>query len=129
MAKAKSSGLKKPQVRLVGPDKVKVKIVYMEMGTNAGGCWINIASPTDAGYVLGGQISPDGKLRIFDKGVCNRQTMIDYFVSVNENFGVAVKDYGFIMSSCSICGLTLTDPNSVKRGIGPVCAERLGMGL
>lgn len=27
---------------------------------------------------------------------------------------------------CACCGATLTDPKSVERGIGPVCAARLG---
>lgn len=30
-------------------------------------------------------------------------------------------------SCCSICGLALTDPQSVVAGIGPICAERLGL--
>jgi len=29
------------------------------------------------------------------------------------------------MTRCAICGRELTDPDSVKRGIGPVCAENL----
>lgn len=31
------------------------------------------------------------------------------------------------MSRCGICGLTLTDPRSVTAGIGPICAERVGV--
>jgi hypothetical protein len=129
MVKAKSSGLKKPQVRLVGLDKAKIKIVYMAMGTNAGGCWINLSSVFSEGAILGGQITPDGELRIFDRGIFDKQAMIDYFVAINENFELAVKDYGSIMSSCSICGIPLTDPKSIERGIGPICAEKYGMGL
>ena len=128
MAQARSNGLKKPQVRLVGPNKLKVKIVYMATGTNAGGCWVNLSSPMDSGYILGGQIRPNGELRIFDKGVCDKQVLADYFTAVDGNFEVAVKDYGFITSSCSICGIPLTDPKSIERGIGPICAEKLGMG-
>lgn len=125
MAQARSNGLKKPQVRLVGPDKLKVKIVYMATGTNAGGCWINISSSDMFGYILGGQITPSGELRIFSREVCDKQVLADYFTAVDGNFEIAVKDYGFIMSSCSICGIPLTDPKSIERGIGPICAGRL----
>ena len=27
---------------------------------------------------------------------------------------------------CSACGRLLTDPESIQRGLGPVCAERVG---
>jgi hypothetical protein len=129
MAQASANGLKKPQVRLVGPDKLKVKIVYMAAGTNAGGCWINISSSDMFGYILGGQITATGELRIFSREVCDKQVLADYFTAVDNNFEIAVKDYGYLMSSCSICGLPLTDPKSIERGIGPVCAGKYGMGL
>lgn len=34
-------------------------------------------------------------------------------------------EYGHLHGFCAICGLTLTDPASVERGIGPVCAKKL----
>ena len=125
MTQASANGLKKPQVRLVGPDKLKVKIVYMAVGTNTGGCWINISSSDMFGYILGGQITLEGELRIFSRGVCDKQVLADYFTAIDNNFEIAVKDYGYLMSSCSICGITLTDPKSIERGIGPICAGRL----
>jgi hypothetical protein len=33
--------------------------------------------------------------------------------------------YGNLHGFCAICGKTLTDPASVQRGIGPVCAQGL----
>jgi hypothetical protein len=33
---------------------------------------------------------------------------------------------GRLHGVCMVCGRTLTDPESVERGIGPVCAGRLG---
>lgn len=33
--------------------------------------------------------------------------------------------YGRRISRCVICGLTLTDPKSIERGIGPICAAKL----
>lgn len=34
--------------------------------------------------------------------------------------------YGRQFSKCSICGQTLTDPTSIERGIGPICAGKFG---
>ena len=33
------------------------------------------------------------------------------------------------MGICSICGATLTNPNSIKLGIGPICAGNMGIDL
>jgi hypothetical protein len=38
----------------------------------------------------------------------------------------AVSDYGHQIGSCGICHRTLTDPVSIDRGIGPVCAGKVG---
>ena len=43
----------------------------------------------------------------------------------DENVKTRLKIYGDNTGSCGICGRELTDPLSVKRGIGPVCHERL----
>lgn len=37
----------------------------------------------------------------------------------------ALSDYGHEVGRCGVCNRTLTDPESITRGIGPVCAERL----
>jgi hypothetical protein len=34
--------------------------------------------------------------------------------------------YGFKTGICACCGITLTNPESIKRGIGPICAEKFG---
>ena len=38
----------------------------------------------------------------------------------------AMLDYGQQIGSCGHCGRTLTNPESIERGIGPICAERMG---
>ena len=35
-------------------------------------------------------------------------------------------EFGHLHGFCAICGQTLTDPESVKRGIGPVCVKNIG---
>ncbi len=34
--------------------------------------------------------------------------------------------FGHLHGCCAICGATLTNPDSVQRGIGPVCATKIG---
>ena len=34
--------------------------------------------------------------------------------------------YGKVSGSCSCCGRELTDPQSIERGIGPICATKFG---
>lgn len=34
--------------------------------------------------------------------------------------------YGRTLGSCGVCGRTLTDPDSIARGIGPHCAAKMG---
>ena len=34
--------------------------------------------------------------------------------------------YGQLIGKCGVCGRTLTDPESIAAGIGPICAGRFG---
>src|SRR5215469_5913189 len=38
----------------------------------------------------------------------------------------SMNEYGMRIGRCGVCGRTLTDRHSILRGIGPICAERLG---
>ena len=38
----------------------------------------------------------------------------------------AAKRYGHELGKCAICSRTLTNPDSIERGIGPVCAGKSG---
>ncbi len=38
----------------------------------------------------------------------------------------AAEAYGIETKQCCICNTTLTDPKSVARGIGPICAAKFG---
>lgn len=42
------------------------------------------------------------------------------------NPGEAMRAYGRLVGKCGACGRHLEDEESVARGIGPICAERLG---
>ena len=38
----------------------------------------------------------------------------------------ASAQYGHLIGHCGVCGRTLTNPESLERGIGPVCADKMG---
>ncbi len=62
-------------------------------------------------------VRPDGEI-VRDhpvlKSICNDPTE-------------AIAEYGRITGRCCICSRVLEDPESRRRGIGPVCAERFGV--
>ena len=37
----------------------------------------------------------------------------------------AAEDYGRQWGVCCVCGAVLTNPESIERGIGPICGGRL----
>jgi hypothetical protein len=41
--------------------------------------------------------------------------------------GDAAVKWGRLTGRCSCCGLPLSDPKSIERGIGPICAENWGL--
>ena len=45
--------------------------------------------------------------------------------AANDPLTAAIR-YGKLSGECSCCGRTLTDPQSIDRGIGPICAEKFG---
>jgi len=46
-------------------------------------------------------------------------------LAANDPLTAAIQ-YGKVSGSCSCCGRELTDPQSIERGIGPICATKFG---
>jgi Family of unknown function (DUF6011) len=53
-------------------------------------------------------------------------TDVEAIQTASINPAEAAVKYGRETGSCSICARTLTDPASIERGIGPICAEKFG---
>ena len=51
-----------------------------------------------------------------------RETVL---VAANDPISAAIR-YGKVSGECSCCGRELTDPRSIERGIGPICADKFG---
>ena len=65
--------------------------------------------------------SRDGRV-IPNRNVKEIIPVLQFFYSVSD-WGEAILNYGLQTGDCSICGRELTDPESIKRGIGPVCGR------
>jgi Family of unknown function (DUF6011) len=58
----------------------------------------------------------------------NREHKQEILAAIAEDVEGAMTRYGREIGRCGAprCGRTLTDPESIARGIGPVCAEKMG---
>jgi hypothetical protein len=88
-------------------------------GRNAGAIYVVRAS--DDTYL--GKITPDDKfLRSRDCTDGDAEVV----ARVAADPAAAAEAHGHEYGQCSCCGRELTNPESVARGIGPICAERWG---
>lgn len=56
----------------------------------------------------------------------NKDTRDVIFSAIAQDPQAASILYGRELGKCGVCGRTLTNPDSIERGIGPVCAEAQG---
>lgn len=52
--------------------------------------------------------------------------IFDQLLAISRDAVAASAAYGRLTGTCGVCGRKLEDKDSVARGIGPICAERLG---
>lgn len=84
---------------------------------NAGAIYVKADGGTYLGKVLRGQFSPSRD--------CDQDTQKRVIEACVDPEGAAVR-YGRLTGRCAICNRKLVDPESVARGIGPICAENYG---
>jgi hypothetical protein len=112
-AAARASGLRRLSITM-GPIVVKPA---SETSANAGSLYVT----DDAGVYLGKIVS--GAFRSTRVCTPEQRELVARLVSDPR---AAVEAYGIESGVCCICNRELTDPVSVARGIGPVCATRFG---
>jgi hypothetical protein len=88
-----------------------------ETGSNPGALYVKRDDGVYLGKVFRGQF--------FGSRDCD-QTIGNEVKALIANPAEAVKAYGLRTGNCAICNRELTDPESVERGIGPICAEKWG---
>ena len=111
---AKAKGLKRPTIRLPG---VTLSLAG-ETSRNPGAIY---AKAEGLGTYLGKIVA--GKF--FAGSECTAAAQEAVRAALVDPLAQAVA-YGRQTGSCSCCGRELTDPVSVERGIGPICASKFG---
>lgn len=109
---AKAAGIKWPKLRLdsflfspAGANSANAGAIYVKQGE------------TYLGKVLGG--------KLFASRECDNETR-DRIVAAASDPHTAALAYGKKYGRCAVCARELSDPESVERGIGPICADTYG---
>lgn len=111
-ATAIGNGLKRPKMRLSG----FVLKLAPATGRNAGAIYVT-SSDEYLGKIADGTFTPSR--------ACAADTQAQIAAMCADPLAAAVA-YGRETGQCACCGRELTDPESVERGIGPICAEKYG---
>lgn len=117
---AMASGLKKPFFRTehlnIKPAKKDAGILYV----------LDRRVPDRDGGKLGGYVGKIVSGRFEARREAQPDTL-DLLIGLASDPLKAATDYGRATGVCGCCGRELTDPASVKAGIGPVCATKWGL--
>ena len=111
-AAARSNGIKRPKLRLGtfmfsrAPDS----------GRNAGSIYVK------EGEQYLGKVSDGQFLPVRECGDERKAKVVE----VAANPSASAKAFGLRTGSCSCCGRTLTNGESIDLGIGPICASKYG---
>lgn len=111
--KARSSGLKKLAYRAEG----LVLTPAPSTGRNAGSIYVKTKGGDYLGRVTG--------VKFFAISTAPASTT-EALETIARNPAEAATAYGKRTGECSCCGRMLTDPESIKAGIGPICATKWG---
>lgn len=114
--KAQAAGIQRPKLRL-GDFKFSPAPAN---GKNPGAIYVKDQAGTYLGKVAGG--------KLITVALVGPDIERDIATVINDPAAAAVA-YGKRWGKCSVCNRDLTDPESVSKGIGPVCAERFGFNV
>lgn len=119
MVGAKRGRKSKVMLRLGDSNTGVFTLKFMSSGKNAGGCWIT----NETGELIG-KVSSDATGEVWGG---NAEAIANYLSAAAES-GLAdlAAEFGKEFGQCSCCGAMLTNPESIERGIGPICAEKYG---
>jgi hypothetical protein len=123
LAAAQGSGLKKPKLRAAGitistassTGSIHFKIHIKPDGDEDSYAIFKPLWATDDGQHLVGSMTPEAAAQI-----------VAGFTQIARDPHAAAIEYGRQTGTCACCGRTLTDPESVRLGIGPVCRKNWG---
>jgi hypothetical protein len=102
---------------LLGGDAMKITPAPAK-GKNAGHLYVKV----DGTYA--GKVDPAGK---FHKAWKTDISVEADLKKIAADPAKEARLYGLRTKRCACCGIELTDPKSIERGIGPICAEKWGL--
>jgi len=114
---ATQSGLKRPKLRLDGI----VLSLAASTSLNAGAIYVKGGGNYESPYY--GKIQNGSFVSRLDAPSDLGQKLSELSV---DPMG-AVVSFGRLTGACACCGRTLTDPTSIERGVGPICAQKWGL--
>lgn len=112
-SKASAAGIARPKLRLG-------EFVFSPApatGKNPGAIYVKHSDGSYLGKVAGS--------RLFTVSTVSPQVEGEIVSVAADPLNAAIA-YGKRYGKCSVCARTLTDEDSINRGIGPVCAQRFG---
>jgi len=109
---AKAKGLKWPRITM---GEMVIKPAG-ESSKNPGALYV-----TEYGAYLG-KVADGRFIKVRECGTEQEQKVVSL---INDPVGAA-EAYGHLTGHCCICNRELTNPESVARGIGPICADKFG---
>lgn len=90
---------------------------------NAGHIYVTDDNPNWDDRAYFGKVSPEGKLLVSRNA--SDENIAD-ILDISQNLLERAIAHGKMTGRCAMCSRELTDPKSVERGIGPICAGRWG---
>ncbi|AYD86692.1 hypothetical protein SEA_MESH1_47 [Mycobacterium phage Mesh1] len=122
----KAEGYAPEREIVAGADEVPAGRYAIDTTIHAinGTAFYKVDRPTEgrwAGYVFVKQIVGDEERRLSQK---QGGTILRRIAEVGAE--AASARYGHEIGECGVCGRTLTNDESRERGIGPICAEKMG---
>lgn len=123
---ARENKLKYPKIRIAN----LIFSYAPDAGKNPGFLYVNDSKQTTVDAYSGrdkkvyyGKISPRGEYFPDFKAPAEVKTLVE---QIAANPLQAATAHGLKTGNCACCNRELTDPESIQRGIGPVCAEKFG---
>lgn len=113
-SRAKAKGVQKPKMKLLGNGQKLTFSRAPDNGKNAGAVYVK----DDEGTYLG-KIANEKFQKSYD---CSEDRAAAVLAACADPEQAAIA-FGKEFGVCSICSRTLTDPDSIERGIGPICSD------
>lgn len=123
LERMQANGLRHPKVSVETTDGTPVVLSIAGQRARQPGT-LNVTDSRRFGGEFFGRISRAGEA---DTRLQRRDDVLDALRRLADDPESALATYGKRTGNCGICGRFLTNEESVDRGIGPICADKVGL--